>query len=368
MLRLLYIATNLNTSGGVARVLSVKLNYLVEVYPYEIHIINTHGDTNNLFFSFDEKIQIHALDRKNQKAQNLFSYRTKLNKKIEKINPDIIINCDNGLKGALLPFLLKNRIPLIYENHNSKNAKAPTIKDNLKLKLSFFIFYLGISRYKWIIVYQYPNRNKRAKNFKVIPNPIGFEIPDKKHSLENKEVIAVGRFSYQKGYDKLIKIWRLVSKKHPDWILNIYGEGNHDDLIKLAQKLNVLSKVQFLKPVKNIKSVYLRASILLNTSRYEPFGLAVTEAMACGLPVIAFENTLGPKSYIHDGKNGFLIQKDNFEDYANKVNMLIENENEMGRVSKSAKESMKAYELTKIMKIWHELFQSVLLDKSKKHI
>ncbi len=365
MLRLLYIATNLNTSGGVARVLSVKLNYLVEAFPYEIHILNTYGNTNKLFFSFHEKIQIHDLDRKSQKSLDLFDYRTKLNKKINTINPDIIINCDSGLKGSLLPFLLKNRIPLVYENHNSKNAKEADLFNNIKLKLSFFFFSLSVNRYTWVIVYEHANRNKRTKNFKVIPNPIGFEIPDIPHSLENKKVIAVGRFSYQKGYDKLIKIWYLVSKKHPDWILNMYGEGDYDDLIKLAKELKNLSKIEFLKPVKDIKSVYLGASMLLNTSRYEPFGLAVTEAMACGLPVIAFENTLGPKSYIDNKKNGFLIQKDNFEDYANRVSMLIENKNEMKRVSKAAKESMKAYELTGIMRQWHELFQSFLLNKSK---
>ncbi|TGV02559.1 glycosyltransferase [Flavivirga rizhaonensis] len=359
MLRLLYIATNLNTSGGVARVLSVKLNYLVEMFSYEIHMINTNGDSNNLFFPFHKKIQIHDLDRKDQRLQGLFGYRTKLNKKIETINPDIIINCDNGLKGSLLPFFLKNRIPLVYENHNSKNAKEPSLKGNLKLKLSFFFFSLGVSRYKWIIVYQHTNKNRNIKNFKVIPNPIGFKTNDTSSSLENKVVIAVGRFSYQKGYDKLIKIWSLVSKKHPDWVLNIYGEGAHDDLIRLSQKLNITTKVQFFKPVKDIKSIYLGASILVNTSRYEPFGLAVTEAMSCGLPVIAFENTLGPKSYIHDKENGFLIQKDNFENYANKLIMLIENKNEMKRISKAAKESMKAYKLTEIMRVWHELFQSI---------
>ncbi|GGD26842.1 glycosyltransferase [Hyunsoonleella pacifica] len=360
MIKLLYIATNLNTSGGVARVLAVKLNYLVEEYPYEIHILNTHGGSDNLFFDFNRKIKIHELIRERNKIKDFISYKGKLNKKIKVINPDIIINCDNGLKGALLPLLLKdNESPLIYENHNSKNARASSVLDNIKLKLSFFIFSLLSSNYRKVIVYRLDNTNKKTKNYQVIPNPIGFNIADSSSTLNNKVAIAVGRVSYQKGYDKLMKIWALVCKKHSDWNLHIYGEGDNSELIKLAKKLGIISKVQFYKPVKDIKSVYLDASILLNTSRYEPFGLAVTEAMACGLPVVAFENTQGPKSYINDGENGFLAQGSDYEDYANKVGLLIENKEERRRISKSAKDTMKAYELNKIMKQWHDVFQSI---------
>ncbi len=360
MLKLLYIATNLNTSGGVARVLSVKQNYLINVYGYNIHIINTHGDTSKLFFHFHDSITIHHLERKERKLLNLVDYKTKLNKKIDAINPDIIINCDNGLKGSLLPFLLKkSTIPLVYENHNSKNARAASIVDNIKLKLSFFLFNMGASRYSQIIVYRLPKRRRKTKNFKVIPNPIGFETNNINISLENNIVIAVGRFSYQKGYDTLIKIWSLVSKRQPGWVLKIYGAGDYKDLLELTQKLNIESTVQFLSPVKNIRDVYLSGSMLLNTSRYEPFGLAVTEAMACGVPVVAFENTQGPKSYIEDKQNGYLIKKDDLEGYANTIHMLMENKNEMQRISRAAKESMETYNLAKIMKVWHEMFQSL---------
>ncbi|WP_203258970.1 glycosyltransferase [Hyunsoonleella ulvae] len=360
MTKLLYIATNLNTSGGVARVLAIKLNYLVKAYPYEIHILNTHGGIENLFFNFHDKITIHDLSRQKAKIKDILSYRGKLNTKIKTIHPDIIVNCDNGLKGALMPLLLKNnKIPLIFENHNSKDAKAASFLDNIKLRLSFYIFSLVSNRYRKVVVYRLNNTNKKTGNYQVIPNPIAFEITDGGSALNNKIAIAVGRLSYQKGYDKLIKIWALVYKKHPDWNLNIYGEGNNSELIKLAGKLGISSRIQFFKPVKDIKSVYIGASMLLNTSRYEPFGLAVTEAMACGLPVVAFKNTQGPNSYINDGENGFLVQENNYQEYANKVSMLIQDKEERKRISTSAKESMKAYGLTNIMKQWHNLFQSV---------
>jgi len=115
----------------------------------------------------------------------------------------------------------------------------------------------------------------------------------------------------------------------------------------------------FFKPTLNIKQVYLNASMLINTSRHESFGMSLIEAMACGLPVLAFKNTLGPKIFIKNNENGFLIEKDNLKAYANKIISLIEDKNEMKRVGEKAKESVERFDLNNIMKEWHELFKSV---------
>tara|TARA_R110002050_G_scaffold154366_7_gene282268 strand:+ start:1042 stop:2121 length:1080 start_codon:yes stop_codon:yes gene_type:complete len=357
--RLLYITTNLNSSGGVAKVLSVKLNHLVKEYFYDIHIINTHGDTNNLFYVFDDKISIHSITKNYSKISRWVYYSKILDNKIKEINPDIIINCDNGLKGALFPFLYTGKVPLIFENHGSKNVKEDTITGNLKLQLKDFLFSRSVNKYYKIVVFQHLENAWQTDNIKVIHNPIGFEIPAKSASLTKKVAIAVGRISYEKGYDMLIEIWNLVIKKHPEWQLHVYGEGNSKHLQKQIKKLAISDSILFFKPTLNIKEVYLNASMLLNTSRYESFGLALIEAMACGLPVLAFKNTAGPKIYIKDRNNGFLIEKINLIEYANMVVSLIEDRSEMKRVGETAKESVKIYRTENIIRQWHELFQSV---------
>lgn len=364
MVKLLYIATNLNTSGGVARVLSVKLNYLVETYNYEIDIINTYGETNNLFFKFHERIRIYSLNQNEKKLKRIVTYKIKLNHLINRINPDIIINCDNGLKGALFPLVYSGKSPFIFESHSSINTSEINFLDNLKLKLKDFIFLKSINKYKKIVVYQHLSNAWKTNNIEVIHNPLGFSIPSQSALLKNKIVIAVGRISYQKGYDYLVKIWSLVLKKYPEWQLHIYGEGDSWLLDKQIQEFNLSNNIKLFKPCLNIKEVYLNASILVNTSRYEPFGLALIEAMACGLPVLAFENTLGPKIYINNKENGFLIEKDNLADFANQIITLIEDKNEMRRIGEMAKQSMELYKLENIMKYWHELFQSIYLSKS----
>lgn len=359
MLKLLYITTNLNTSGGVARVLAVKLNYLIKYYGYDIYILNTNGSIDKLFFEFDKGISIESLTLDDSKLKRVLYYHKKLNTKIKKINPDIIINCDNGLKGSLLPFIYSGKVPLIFESHSSANASENSVLGNLKLKLKNILFLNSVKKYKKVVVYQHLINAWKTNNIIIIHNPLGFKIPMESTLFNNKVVIAVGRISYQKGYESLIDIWGLVYKTHPDWKLHIYGEGDKKNLLIRIAELGLSESILFFEPVLKIREVYLNASIFVNTSRFEPFGLAVIEAMACGLPVLAFKNTLGPATYIKDRENGYLIEKNNFKDYANQIITLIDDKIEMKRVGKNAKESMKAYQIEDIMKTWHQLFQSV---------
>lgn len=355
MQRLLYITTNLDNSGGVARILSVKLNYLVETYGYHVSVINTNTITDIFFYHFSSKIKFYSIETK-----NLFKYRNELREVVDRINPNIIINCDNGLKGALLPFLINYKRALLYERHCGSSVLTDGLLERLKFKVSNAVLKLRIKKYRaFVVLNTEEEQDWKSNNVLVISNPMWFKSDSTIALLKNKTTIAVGRFSYQKGYDVLLNIWKIVVDNYPEWKLNIYGEGDKDNFIELALELDVLDSVQFLNPVEDIKSVYLNASMLLNTSRYEPFGLSVIEAMACGLPVITFDNALGPKNYIISGENGFLIEKDNLEIYAQKIMFLMENEDERLRISSNAKNVVKDYNLDAIMKQWHELFQSI---------
>ena len=96
--------------------------------------------------------------------------------------------------------------------------------------------------------------------------------------------------------------------------------------------------------------------MLLLTSRYEPFGMVLPEAMSCGLPVVSFDCPYGPADIITDGVDGYLVRNRNIEDFADKVCQLIGNEElrcEMGQV---AIHSSQRYQADRIMPAWCELF------------
>lgn len=362
MPKLLYITTNLQGSGGVARVLSVKLNYLSETLGYDIHVVTTNNKSDTFFYKFSSNIEFHKIDIKNIGFHNLLKYRKKLQSILDKVQANIIINCDNGLKGVLLPYLVKTDALLIFEKHSSWNLKTATHNESLKNRMANFIFDRSTNKYQKIILLNEADKTDyKANNIKVIPNPLCVEWPKEKSTLKNKVALAVGRYSPEKQFDMLLKIWQQVVIDSPDWVLKIYGESDTNDSLKnLTRKLKIENNVKLFPPTKDIAKEYQNASMLLNTSSSEAFGMVLIEAMAYGLPVIAFNEASGPKSLIENNTNGFLINSFDLQAYTNKVQVLIKDEALRKKIGANTCTSVKKYDLNVIMQQWEELFHSMM--------
>ncbi len=360
MKKLLYITTNLQGSGGVSRILSVKLNHLIETYGYTIHVITTNNKYDTFFYEFNSNIVFHKIDFKDFGLRHLFKYKMRLQEIVNKINPNVIINCDNGFKGALLPFLINTKAALIYERHGSRYIKTNTHVENLKKHFADFLLDRSLDKYKaFIVLNEEEKKQWNGNNVKVLSNPLWFKSQQNINALHNKIALAIGRHSIEKQFDIMLKIWQKVIVDFPDWTLEIYGEKDGESkLEKLVKELNLDNHVKLFKPTKNIDLVYSKGSMLLNTSSSEAFGMTIIEAMAFGLPVIAFDKTLGPKSLIKNVNNGFLIKNSDILAYANKIKLLIQDDMLRQEMGKNAKESIKKFNLKNIMLKWHELFQS----------
>ena len=132
-------------------------------------------------------------------------------------------------------------------------------------------------------------------NVKVIADPLFGKI-DKFSSLRPKRVIAIGRYSYEKGYDLLLKIWAVVEKIQNDWQLDVYGMGDPTPYQKMIDNLSIdRQRCRLNGTLVNVEKEYLHSSILIQPSRTEGFGLVIVEAMAFGLPVVSFDCESGPR-------------------------------------------------------------------------
>lgn len=361
MTKLLFITTNLQGSGGVSRVLSVKLNYLIQTFGYNIHVITTNNRFDTFFYEYNKKIVFHKIDIKSFGFCYFFKYKRRLQNIVNNVEPDFIINCDNGFKGNLLPYIVKSKALLIYERHCSRKISSSKLKESIKNRVANFILDRSFKYYGVFVVLNHEDKNDwKTNNIKVIPNPLCLKPPLKKLQEKNKIALAVGRQSIEKQYDVLLKIWQKVAVDYPDWTLKIYGESDKDNsLIKFAERLKLEKYVEFYPPTKNISEVYQNASMLLNTSSSEAFGLVIIEAMAYGLPVIAFNNASGPKVLIENDLNGFLITNYDIDAYTSKIELLIKDEVLRGKLSKNAKETARKFDIEVVMKQWHELFESL---------
>jgi glycosyltransferase involved in cell wall biosynthesis len=180
-------------------------------------------------------------------------------------------------------------------------------------------------------------------------------------NLNSKKVITVARHSYEKGLDRLLLIWEKVVEKYPDWKLEIYGKYSADlNLEQLAQSLKINDNVSFYEPVKDINYKYLNASFYIMTSHYEGFPMVLLEAMASGLPCVAYDCPCGPRAIIQNNENGFLVENGNLDAFVQKIELLIEDENLRIQMGQNAKNSISKYDLYIIMMQWKKLFEELI--------
>lgn len=130
---------------------------------------------------------------------------------------------------------------------------------------------------------------------------------DSVYDPDAMKVIAVGRLTYQKNFQSMIRIASSLRKELPELKWHLYGEG--DDRIELEAmiKENRLEDVFILKgQCTDLYERYNDYSAIVMTSRYEGFPMTLIEAAACGLPMLSYDVNTGPSEIISNGENGFL--------------------------------------------------------------
>ena len=143
-------------------------------------------------------------------------------------------------------------------------------------------------------------------------------------NLQSKTIIAVGRLHPQKGFDLLISASKAVFSKHPDWTLNIFGEGELSEVLSDEIKKNDLGNFIFLKGYSNhLNEEFAQSAFFVLSSRYEGFPMVLVEALSIGMPSVAFDCPEGPAQLLAEG-GGILVENGNIEKLADAMNYMIE--------------------------------------------
>ena len=363
-IKLLYITNGIKGAAGLERVLAVKASYLADKLGYEVHILTLNHNNDPIFYDFSPKIILHDIAVSGNPLLYIKKYSDGIKAAVNKINPDVISVCDDGLKGFFLPILLGNKRPIIYERHISKIIELGENPSFLKKKAKAAKFVLmnklakGFDRF--IVLTQDNVKEWDLNNIQVISNPLSF-YPAESAALTNKTVIAVGKHSFQKGFDILLDSWVLVHKKNPGWKLEVYGKANEALGLKAkAKQLGIGGSVHFFDPVKEIEQKYMASSIFAFSSRFEGFGMVLIEAMACGVPCVSFDCPCGPSDIISNDEDGFLIPNGNAILFAAKLNELIENQTLRIEMGTKAKTNVKRYLPETIVPLWDSLFKTLV--------
>ena len=383
-MKITYIYTALVTKGGADRVITNKANWLSD-HGYDVMIITDTQLGRPPVFPLSDKVVLYdlAIDFSLEYGHSLpvrawwylklmHKYRSKMVKALKERRSDVVITT----LGRDLDFLTKidDGSIKIGESHIarmfSRNFHLMEQKGGLH-KLIAKIWRRKQERCAkrldaLVLLTQEDARSwEGTTKTYVIPNPTPF-YPKESSSCESHKAICVGRLNEQKGYEYLIDAWAIVSKRHPDWILNVYGSGEiKEKLQSQIDERGITETLVMNEPTPQILEKYLESSLYIMSSRFEGFPMVLLEAMSCGLPCVSFDCPNGIKDMVKDGKNGFLVDYLNVSMLAEKTCLLIENAELRKEMGKLAKDYIIKYSTERIMAMWVNLFNE-LCEKHQK--
>lgn len=382
-MKLLYMTPGIFNSGGTERVLSMKVNYLVEKCGYQIVIVTTDQKGRACFFNFNDQVKHYDLGLNYCDDVSLsliklpyirfkknMEYKTKLLKILEKEKPDVCIS----LFGKEYDFLpqLNLSCKIVAELHFNQKFRA-----NSYLSVHEGVLWKLIAKYRTRQLIKVSKRYDRIvvltkedlktwcqtnNNVEQIYNPLPYES-ELCSTLDNKSFLSVGRLSPQKNYESLIAAWSKVIKKHPDWNMNIWGDGElRSYLENLIKYYHIEGSFHLCGKTNSVDKEYLKSSAFVMSSRYEGFPMVLLEASSFGLPLISYDCYCGPKDIIEDGINGFLVPFDNEEKLAECMIKIIEDKVLRKEMGTKSKEISSQFKQEIILPQWPVFFEKLLTN------
>ena len=384
-MNIIYVYYHLAYTGGVVRVLTDKMNYLSEngckitlvTYEQGNHNMSfplisniTHIDTNTRFFTLHQLPiwkRIFVLQRRKMEL------RKRLQNIVNEIKPDIIIAiagdqpaCEAITKIDTDAILLLESHSINFETMNGINKERKSIfyrmyehlcKKNIS-KFDALVALTNGSAAEWKLI---------IPNVYIIPNPITKYPEDIKKQSTNNRIIAVGRLDYEKGFDRLISAFSIISKQIPQWHLDIFGEGGEKKkLLSLISSYSLDDQIKISKPTPNIYKEYIESDFCVVSSYYEGWGLVILEAMSCGTPCVSFNCKYGPGDIIEHHVNGLLAEDGNIHDLAYNILWMCNHNKERSEMGRNARIHSTNYRIDKIMPMWIKLFSNLLKKKLNK--
>lgn len=377
-MKLIYCIHSIYNPGGMERVLLNKVRYLVEKKGWEIMIVTTDQHSRPPFYPFPESVRLVDLgvNYSEDNVRNVFAKTTGY------------LRRRRMHKKRLTDLLMTERPDIVVSLYPSESSFIPDIKDGSKkiLELHFCKFFrlqygrgglIGlIDRFrtwqderivrrfdKFVVLTEEDKENwGNLPNIIAIPNA-SLAIYDKFSDLTSKRVIAVGRLDYQKGFDRLVKAWDLISNtgRFSDWRLDIFGQGEwHDMLQSMIEERGLESSLKLNKPTNDIGKEYSESSLIVMTSNYEGFGMVLVEAMSCGVPAVAFDCQCGPRDIVRHGERGLVVKNGDIEGLAEAMMTLMEDEELRKRMGENAKKVVETYSEEKVMRKWEDLYEEIL--------
>ena len=366
-MNILYVIPNINIAGGISRIVIDKINYLSKTEKFKIFLCYYGNGNDKSVYQIDDKVQLHAIKitGKNSifgRIKKVIFATNEIRRFVKDNKIDVIVNANAQYLLWTLPFVCKG-IKKVHEFHFSyqgqlildlQTFKNPILRNVLRGFRRFCISHFD----KAIVLTPSDKENWHLKNIEVIPNFTNISYCGD-YPIESKTALSIGRLEHQKDFQLMVKAWKLVNQKHPDWRLNIFGEGSmKKEIENLVTDCGLEHKVFLMGNTHNVIYEYSHSSFFVSSSRYEGLPLVLIEALCCGLPCVGFDIT-GVNDMIKDNETGILVKERTAELLASGICRLIENPKLRENMHQKAIMESGQYTKEYVMNKWVSLFMAL---------
>ncbi|MFC5178581.1 glycosyltransferase family 4 protein [Nocardioides taihuensis] len=192
-----------------------------------------------------------------------------------------------------------------------------------------------------------------------IPNPTPFSVGEPA-PLTNKLVIAAGRLTAQKGFNRLVAAWKPLARSHPDWQVRIYGDGPlREQLDTQIANAGVGDRVLMAGVTDEFEAELAASSIYAMSSRYEGLPMVLIESMSKGVPPVSFDCPEGPRQLIESEVNGLLVPEGDVAALTEGLRRLMDDHDLRLRMGARALETARGFEVGAVVDRWVALAEEV---------
>lgn len=372
----------INSVGGAEKVYCNMANYFVN--KYDVINVCCDNEDGRPYYRFDKRNKLYNIGKGILKS---FPIWLKIKQEIIRVFRKCGIKKEFP-KERYLRGLIRNNL------NNILNSELPDIVICYELRSMVLLKELGFDLKKVIVMFHssaliiYKELDFKQKSIlckvgavqvllesdKKFLNEKGFQnvvcigniVPEVKCNqlcLKENVILCVGRLDRKvKRQHLLIEAFSTIAYKYKNWSLLIYGGNSNcldyeNELQKIINKNKLEMQIKLMGTTNNIIDVMKKSKIFVLPSSYEGFPLALTEAMAVGLPCIGFKNTPGVNELIEHKHNGFLVN--NIKELSDKLELLINNENICNILGQNGSCDMQLYKEENIMPKWDYLINNL---------
>ncbi len=366
-MRILYLTNQFYLHGGIEKILSQKINFLIEEFDYEIVLCTSEHKNQPFVYPLSEELTHIDLKINYIRSKSYFhpanltralAHYKALKQTIKEVKPDVVVSVNFTPEQYFLPFIAKE-IPKVKEFHSSGTNLNPSQGFVGKLRQQLFKLF---GKYDRLIVLN-PDEKQYYPfdNVSVIPNFIKLS-PQIDSSKKENTIIAAGRITPVKQFDHLIEAWSKIGSRFPDWQVKIFGDGDEKITAELEQLITVLQvpNIRLMGSTRHLKKEMERGSVFAMTSATECFPMVLLEAQAAQMALISYDCPHGPRNIIRDTFTGILTLHNDIDQFANRLEELLNNTDERNGMALRAQKEVGALSASKIMLEWQILFNEII--------